>query len=91
MSKPAKPSKPPPESDAEAKAIVGLRYEEAMEELEAIVERVEEGQLPLEDGIKAHRRAILLLRHCEGLLDAAQAKVEEISGGDLAAGLQPGE
>lgn len=70
-------------ADKEAEAISSMRYEEALEELESLVQRVEDGQLPLEEGVDAHRRAILLLRHCEGILDAAQARIEEISGSEL--------
>ncbi|MBM4112012.1 MAG: exodeoxyribonuclease VII small subunit [Phycisphaerae bacterium] len=91
MARPARQSKPTGArtgadsgADAEAGEISGMRYEQALSELESIVQRVEDGELPLEEGIKAHRRALLLLRHCEGILDAAQARIEEISGDSLA-------
>jgi len=74
---------------AETAAIAALSYEQALEELESLVQRVEDGELSLEDGIGAHRRAVLLLRHCEQILDRAQAQVEEISGRDLASSGEP--
>ncbi len=86
MSKPSKSSKTQGAGDAEAEAISAMRYEEALAELESLVARVEDGEMPLEEGIEAHRRAVLLLRHCEGILAAAQARIEEIGGGELAGG-----
>lgn len=71
-------------SDAAAAAeVAALSYEDALAELEALVQQVEDGSLSLEAGIQAHRRAILLLKHCESILNAAQSQVEEIAGRDL--------
>lgn len=66
-----------------AGSVASLSYEEALTELETLVQQVEDGSLSLEAGIQAHRRAVLLLKHCEGILNAAQAQIEEISGRDL--------
>lgn len=50
-------------------------YEQAIEELESIVEKLESGQLPLEDSIKAYERGMALSKHLEGLLGDAQRRV----------------
>lgn len=72
-----------PARDDEAASVATLSYEAALAELEELVQKVEDGSLSLEEGIRAHRRATLLLRHCESILNAAQAQIEEIAGRDL--------
>lgn len=76
-------ARPAPTDAAEMAAISALSYEDALEQLESLVRQVEDGELSLEEGIAAHRRAVLLLRHCEQILDRAQVQIEEISGRDL--------
>jgi len=63
--------------------IAGMPYETALAELESLVQQVEDGSLSLEAGIQSHRRAVLLLKHCESILNAAQAQIEQIAGRDL--------
>lgn len=82
MAKAAKASTPS-EPDAECAEVAALSYEAALEQLESLVGQVEDGTLSLEAGIKAHRRALLLLKHCEAILNAAQSQVEELAGRDL--------
>jgi len=55
---------------------VDLSFEEALKRLEEVVERLEGGDLPLEESIKLFQEGMALVRHCEGLLRAAEAKVE---------------
>lgn len=56
-----------------------LSFEQAMSELELLVKRLEEGQLPLEEAISAFERGSLLKRHCEQKLQAARMRVEQIT------------
>ncbi len=53
-----------------------LDFEAAMRDLEEIVERLEHGDLPLEDSLKAFERGILLTRACQTALKDAEQKVE---------------
>ena len=55
-------------------------FEKALEELEAIVAKMEEGKLPLEESLAAYQRGAELLRHCEGKLSAAQARISILEG-----------
>ena len=67
-----------------------LSFEEALKELEAIVEKLERGDAPLEESITVYQRGAALKAHCEGKLKAAQLKVEKIvldAGGN--AGTEP--
>ena len=52
-----------------------LSFEEALENLERIVEQLEEGNLSLEDTLKKFEEGIKLSRFCEKRLKQAQKKV----------------
>ncbi len=56
-----------------------MSFEEAMAELEQIVQRLEQARAPLEESIAAYERGALLKRHCEDKLRMAREKVEKIS------------
>ena len=51
-------------------------FEEALAELEGLVERLERGDLPLEEALRTFERGVALTRHCQASLQAAQQKVE---------------
>jgi exodeoxyribonuclease VII small subunit len=53
-----------------------LDFEQALAELEGLVERLERGDLPLEEALKTFERGVELTRHCQSSLKAAQQKVE---------------
>ncbi len=56
-----------------------LTFEAALAELEAIVQRLERGQLDLEASINAYERGTALRRHCATKLEAARLRVETIT------------
>jgi len=68
--------------------IATLSFEQALAELEQIVQRLESGQAPLEDSIRMYERGAALKAHCETRLEAARLRVEKIVVG--AAGSAPG-
>jgi exodeoxyribonuclease VII small subunit len=51
-------------------------FESSLAELERLVERLEQGDLPLDDALKSFERGVALTRQCQGALKAAQQKVE---------------
>lgn len=51
-------------------------FEQALAELERLVERLERGDLPLEDALQTFERGIELTRQCQGALRSAQQRVE---------------
>ena len=51
-------------------------FEEALSELEGLVERLERGDLPLDEALKTFERGVELTRHCQSSLKSAQQKVE---------------
>jgi len=56
-----------------------LSFERAIEELEAIVKRLEDGKVPLEESVAIYERGEILKRRCEHLLRQAEARVEKIA------------
>lgn len=51
-------------------------FERSLTELETLVERLEGGELPLEESLKAFERGVALTRECQVALEAAQARVD---------------
>ena len=58
--------------------IATLSFEEALSELEVIVQRLEAGDVSLEESIEIYTRGALLKRHCESKLRAAEEKIEKV-------------
>jgi exodeoxyribonuclease VII small subunit len=56
-----------------------MPFERAIEELESIVKRLEEGRVPLEESVAIYERGEVLKRRCEELLRQAEARVEKIT------------
>ena len=67
-----------------------LSFEVALNELEGIVSRLEQGQVDLEDSIVLYERGQALKNHCEKKLKAAESRLEKIvHGGGNATGTEP--
>lgn len=56
-------------------------FENALTELEAIVEAMEEGDLSLEDALKSFEQGIKLTRECQKALQLAEQKVTQLTQG----------
>ncbi|MBO0753948.1 MAG: exodeoxyribonuclease VII small subunit [Bradyrhizobiaceae bacterium] len=56
-----------------------LTFELALEELESIVRRLEEGNVALEESVAIYERGEVLKRRCEHLLRQAEARVEKVA------------
>jgi len=55
-----------------------MSFEEALQELETIVRRLEEGKINLEEAIKAYERGATLRAYCEKKLKEARLRVDQI-------------
>jgi exodeoxyribonuclease VII small subunit len=70
-------------------------FEEALRELEGIVNRLEQGDLPLEEALKFFEDGVKLSRYCHTKLDEAQKRVEILlkdeSGKIMAQSFEPAE
>ena len=73
----------PKASSKKAKAVEELTFEEALAQLEAIVESLEGEQGQLEDAIRLFERGQALASRCAVLLEAAELKVKQVVGEDV--------
>jgi len=65
--------------------IADLSFEQAIEELDALVRRMEAGDLGLDDSISAYRRGAELARHCQERLAVAEKEIRRLDGEGLRA------
>jgi len=70
-------------SSAKQKSLEELTYEAAFAELESIVSALEDEQRPLEESMSLYERGQALVKRCAELLDSAELKVKQLSGGEL--------
>ena len=56
-----------------------LQFEEAIEKLESIIERIESEQIPLEELLKDYEEGTKLLKLCRDRIDGARQKVDKIN------------
>jgi exodeoxyribonuclease VII small subunit len=66
-----------------AKPAPPLDFETALGELERIVAAMEAGQMPLEESLNAYQRGVVLLRHCNETLTAAEQRIQVLEQGML--------
>jgi exodeoxyribonuclease VII small subunit len=59
--------------------IAGMSFEKALAELEQIITRLESGKVDLEQSIAIYERGEALKKHCERLLQQAEARIEKIT------------
>lgn len=64
-------------------------FEDSLSELEALVERMEGGEMTLEESLGAFERGIALTRSCQQALQAAEQKVEILTRNDPDAETEP--
>lgn len=65
------PNASPPAEAAPAVAD----FEQSLDELEQIVQRMEKGELSLDDSLRAYEQGVALYRKCRGALDQAELRV----------------
>lgn len=55
-----------------------LSFEEAYEQLEAAVEALQDGQMPLEEALRYYEEGMKLAQHCNVLLQKAELRVQQL-------------
>ena len=55
-----------------------LSFEQAFEELEAAVEALQDGQMPLERALNYYEEGMKLAQHCNDLLEKAELRVQQL-------------
>jgi exodeoxyribonuclease VII small subunit len=61
------------------KDVNTLNFEQAITELTHIVEKIEQGEVPLQDSLEQYEKGMTLIKHCRTLLRDAEARIEVIS------------
>jgi exodeoxyribonuclease VII small subunit len=59
--------------------ISKLSFEQAIKKLTDIVSKIEDGQISLEQSLIQYEQGMELIKHCRGILQKAEKKIEEIS------------
>ena len=60
-------------------AVETLSYEQAMAELDRLIARLEEDQVPLEEALSGYERGAHLVQRCTALLEGVERRVAELS------------
>lgn len=68
-----------------------IPFEQALAELESLVETMEKGDLSLEESLTSFERGIALTRHCQQALQEAEQKIEILTANSPDAELEPHE
>jgi exodeoxyribonuclease VII small subunit len=58
--------------------ITKLSFEAAIKELTSIVEKIEQGEIPLENSLQQYERGMALIAHCRMVLQKAEKRIEKI-------------
>lgn len=53
-------------------------FEEALEQLETIAERIEQGKIGLEESIAQYEEGMVLIKHCREILSKAEHKIQKL-------------
>jgi len=54
-------------------------FEQALDELDALVRRLESGEMNLEDSLAAYERGVGLYRQCQGALEQAELRIRQLA------------
>ncbi|MEM7624907.1 MAG: exodeoxyribonuclease VII small subunit [Planctomycetota bacterium] len=55
------------------------KFEEAVDQLEALIEQIESGEIGLEDALKRYEDGTKLIQRCRSILDTAEKKIAELT------------
>lgn len=56
-----------------------LSFEESIRLLKEIVDKIEQGQIPLQDSLDQYEKGMSLIKHCRSILQKAEKRIEKIS------------
>ncbi|MFC1738477.1 exodeoxyribonuclease VII small subunit [Planctomycetota bacterium] len=56
-----------------------LNFENSIKELTAIVEKIEQGKIPLQESLEQYERGMTLINRCREILQKAEQRIEKIS------------
>ncbi|MHC4080134.1 MAG: exodeoxyribonuclease VII small subunit [Planctomycetota bacterium] len=56
-----------------------MSFEQAIEELESIIGRIEQGKIGLAESLAEYQRGAALLKRCRGILEVAEQQIEKLT------------
>jgi exodeoxyribonuclease VII small subunit len=56
-----------------------ISFEEALQKLEAIVNKLEDGAVPLEESVSLFEEGMKLSKHCSEILEKAELRIEKVN------------
>jgi len=59
--------------------IEKLTFEQSINQLKTIVQKIEQGEIPLDDSLDKYEQGMLLIKHCRDILKKAEKRIETIS------------
>lgn len=59
--------------------LTKLTFEQAIGQLKEIVGQIEQGEIPLQDSLEQYEKGMALIKHCRGILQKAEKRIEKIS------------
>ncbi|MEE9403326.1 MAG: exodeoxyribonuclease VII small subunit [Algisphaera sp.] len=59
-----------------------LSFEDSVEQLEQLIDRIETGEIGLEDALKHYEDGTKLISHCRKILDSAEKKIADLTQGE---------
>lgn len=77
----SKPTGKPPSASAPSDPTnpPNLAFEEALAQIESIIDRIEAGEVGLEESLKEYERGVSLVSLCRARLDKAQQQVDDLT------------
>ncbi len=64
------------------KSLKNVKFEDAVEQLESIIDQVESGEIGLEEALARYEEGMNLITHCRGILSSAEKKIASLSVAD---------
>lgn len=58
-----------------------LGFEDAIEQLETLIDQIESGEIGLEESLKRYEQGSALIKRCRSILDGAQQRIAELTAG----------
>jgi exodeoxyribonuclease VII small subunit len=59
--------------------VAKLTFEQAIQQLKGIVDRIEQGEIPLQDSLEQYEKGMALIKHCRDILQKAEKRIDKIS------------
>ena len=72
-------------NEKKQKDVGELSFEDAIRDLTQIVAKIEGGETALTESLDQYEHGMALIKHCRGILQAAEKKIEKISAEDVKA------